>query len=94
MHLLSESGTHLVSVPVLDYSVLADSPKIVAPLFMLKSNLHDAFLMRKYGLVTISKVKTPYFDIFVCRTCDNQFRVQRNVHRENGKLQTAPSIPA
>jgi hypothetical protein len=42
--------------------------------------------VRENRLVAISKVETPYFDVFVGRTGDNELGVGGDVHGENGKL--------
>ena len=74
----------LVPIPVFQHFVFTGSPEIVR--VFLEGNLHHTFLMCENRFVTISKIKPPYFDIFVRRTGDNQFRIMRDVHGKDRKL--------
>lgn len=78
--------THLVAIPVLDAAILANRPEVVAVL--LERHLHDALIMGKDRLVTISKVKTPDLDVFVGRASGDQLGIGGDVKGENRKFVT------
>lgn len=52
----------------------------------LKCHLHNALVMCKNGLVTVTKIEAPDFDVFIRRTRYNKFRVVRNIHGKNWQL--------
>lgn len=58
----------------------------MAPFLALEGNLHDALLVRKYGLMAVSKVETPYLNVFVSGTSHDQLGIERDVHGEHGEL--------
>ena len=81
---LSLNTTNLVTIPIFQHLVFAHSPEVVG--LVLKCNLHDTLIVRKYRLVAVAEVKTPDFDILIRRAGDDKFGVGRYVHRQDGEL--------
>lgn len=78
------SATHLVAVPILDHPVLPNAPEqMTAP---LKRNLHDRLVVREERAVAVSEIEAPDLDVLVGGAGDDQFRVGRDVEREDGEL--------
>jgi hypothetical protein len=69
---IETSITNLVSVPVFHHLVLPYGPEVVTSLLLLEGYLHHTLLMGKQAFVAISKVKSPYFDVLVRGTGDNE----------------------
>ena len=83
--ILGKGGAaHLVSVPVLEEPVLANSPKAMT--VRLKRDLHNTVVVRKDGPMTITKVQTPDLDILIRRASDDEFRIERNVKGQDRQL--------
>ena len=61
----------LVAIPVLNHTIFAGTEKVMAVTVLIvrnKCDLHDTILMSKESFMTITKIETPYPDIFVGRT--------------------------
>lgn len=66
-------NTDLVSIPVFHHLVFANCPKVMG--LFLKRDLHNRFIVREYGFVTVTKIETPDLNVLVGRTCHDQFGI-------------------
>lgn len=70
--------TYLVAIPIFENLVFACGKEVVCTPHKL--DRCNAFLVCKQGLVAITKVKTPKFDIFVGGSSSNKCIIRGNVH--------------
>lgn len=48
--------------------------------------LHNALIVGEDRLMTVAEVEAPYFDVFVGRAGDYEFRIMGDVHGEDWEL--------
>ena len=68
---LRMGGLHLISIPIFEHLIFPHRPEVMRT--FLKCHLHNTLVMRKNGLVTVTKIESPDFDVFVRRTRYDKF---------------------
>ena len=73
-----KNSLKIIRIPLLNQPIFTRGKKVMSVWY--KSNRSHIIIMRENGLVTIAKIQTPNFDVFVRTSGDDQCGIVGDVH--------------